>query len=173
MTDIQQLQLIRPLDTNGDGTGTVNANGNYASAAEDFYIQPADGEILQINRMIVTVEDTSGFSAVEYGNTAAALTNGINIKVVYGTDGVTNNFTSLFPIKANSHWGSYCYDVDLKTWSTGNEFLLVRWTFGHTGQRIRLTGKDNDRFVVTLNDDLSGLVSHLFIVQGFYENQPT
>ena len=60
--------ISRFLDTNGNGTGTKNANGNYSGAAEIFYIQPPAGSRYQINRLIVEVEDAAGMIATEYGS---------------------------------------------------------------------------------------------------------
>lgn len=151
----------RYLDTNGDGTGTKNANGNYSSAAETFYI---DGP-LTITRMIVSVEDTGGMQAEEYGNLGTALTNGITIDIDSG--GLDNELVDLTdgePIKTNAGWGQLCYDVDLKSWGAGDDLLVVRWTFDKSGAPIKLG--DDDRLEITLNDDFSGLIGHYFLVQG-------
>lgn len=160
--------LFRHLDTNGDGTGTIVANGNYSGAAEIFYIQPGAGEIYRLQRMIVSLEDTNGFSAQEYGNLGSALTNGITVRV-QNDSGTVYELTDGDPVKTNAKWGAFCYDVDLKTWGAGDEFLLVRWTFSRTGQPMRLVGDNNERLEVVLNDDFSGLVDQTFIVQGYIE----
>jgi len=168
-TDLSRNQLIsRYLDTNGDGSGTKNANGDYSSAAEEFYIQPGAGEIYQLSRMIVLIEDTSGFSATEYGNLGSALSNGIHIHAEYDSAATTIDLTDDIPIVDNAHWGGLCYDVALKTWGAGNEVLVVRYTFASMGQEIRLTS--DDRFLVGVNDNLTGLVDHHFLVQGYIEN---
>ena len=42
--DVTSVNTIyQLLSTNGDGTGTVSAKGNYASAAEEFYIEAPAG----------------------------------------------------------------------------------------------------------------------------------
>lgn len=160
--------LTRFLDTNGDGTGTTNANGNYSVTPEEFYIQPGEGYYYDIARMIVEIQDTSGMSAVDYGNIAGGLANGVSVQVVRGA--TTLRDLTPDPIKSNAEWASYCYDADLKTWSTGNEFLAVRWTFAKSGKPLYLSGDHSDRLVVTLNDDLTGLVEHKFLVQGTQES---
>jgi len=47
--------VYRYLDTNGDGTGTQNANGDYSGASEIFYIQPGPSEIIRLERMLILV----------------------------------------------------------------------------------------------------------------------
>lgn len=156
--------LSRYLDTNGNGTGTKNANGDYSGAVEEFYIEAQAGENLEIARMIVSVEDTGGMQAQEYGNLGSALTNGIEVKVLNEHDTVIMDLTDGIPIKTNAQWGIICYDVDVKSWGAGNSLLLVRWTFAKSGQLIYL--EEGQKLVVYLNDDLDGLLFHYFMVQG-------
>lgn len=152
------------LDTNGDGTGTTNANGNYAVTPTEFYIQPGAGYYYKIARMIVEIEDTVGMSATDYGNITSGLTNGVSVQVKRGST-VLRDLTP-DTVKANAQWAAYCYDADLKAWGSGNEVLAVRWTFEKSGLPAYLNGTENDRLSVTLNDDLTGLVTHTFLVQG-------
>jgi hypothetical protein len=164
----QRTLLSRFLDTNGDGSGTKNANGNYSAAEEIFYIQPGAAQVFRIARMLVTIEDTNGMSATDYGNITSGLSTGVEIRV-QDDSGTLVDLTDGLPVTNNAGWGSFCYDVDLKTWSTGNELLLVRWTFTKSGQYIRLRGANNERLEVVLNDQLTGLVGHYFLVQGYIE----
>lgn len=162
-----QDSLFRFLDTNGDGTGTKSANGNYAGAAEEFYIQPPSDEIYIINRMIIHIRDTTVPDAATYGN-GITLTNGITVKVKSGTTDILD-ITDGIPIKSNAEWGTRGYDVDLKNWGTGDEFIQARWSFFKAGHPIILNGLHGHKLVVTVNDDLSGLNEHLFNVQGHRE----
>ena len=157
--------LSRYLDTAGDGTGTKNANGNYASEAEIFYCQPGATEKIAATRMLVSVEDTNGFIAEEYGNLATALTNGVTVRVS-DDNGVIVDLTDGIPVKYNAQWGALCYDVDVKTWGNGNELLVARWTFQKAGDFLNLDGSYNERVEVVLNDNLTGLISHYFLLQG-------
>jgi len=159
--------VYRFLDTVGDGSGTKNANGNYSLGEERFLIKPAADEVIRLERMIVTIEDTAGFTAAKYGD-IAALTTGVDIKFV--RDGVDIlSYTDNELITTNARWASFCYDADLKTWGAGNELLAVRWTFSKSGTPVRLVGSEVESFEIVLNDDLSGLVLHKFHVQGYYE----
>lgn len=158
-----QEPFFRFLDTVGDGTGTINGNLDYSGAAADLkYIAPGPG--VNVARMIITVEDATGMRAERYGSLGAALTNGIKLihLNVDGTD--RHDLTNGLPIKTNAQWGAYCYDVELKEWGAGNEFLLVRWTFEKAGSGIHL--HPNEALAVRLNDDLRGLVNHNFQIQG-------
>ena len=163
--------IYRYLDTNGDGTGTKNATGNYAAAATSFFIQPAPGEIFRIQRMIVSVHDEQKFKPEEYGN-LSALTNGIFVRV--SNNGTTLDLTDGVPVKTNGGWGALCFDAELYSAAAGNgDYLRVRWTFAASGYPIRLVGDNNDRLEVVLNDDFNnngnGLIDQYFQVQGYIE----
>lgn len=102
----QKKLLSRYLDDNGDGTGSKNANGNYSGAEEIFYCQPAAGEVFRISRMVVMIEDGSGFRAERYGSINGALGNGITIRSAdNSSSGVIVDFTDGTPIKTNAQWG--------------------------------------------------------------------
>ena len=169
----QRRLLSRFLDTNGDGTGTKNANGNYSGAVEEFYIQPAADEVMQIARLLISIEDTTGMQANEYGDLGSALGNGITIEEERNGTVVTD-FTDGVPITTNAEWGTLCYDVDVKSWgqTPTNELLVARFTFARSERNVRLEGTSPtpDRLVVSLNDTLTGLIRHTFMVQGFYEH---
>ena len=158
----------RFADTNGDGTGTKNANGDYSSAADIFYIRPPAATVYRVHRMLISYEDTSGMIAAEYGNLAAALTNGITIRV-QDDDGTISDMTDGVPVKTNAEWGRMCFDADVKTWGSGNELFVARWTFAKSGAAVVLDGGLNQRLEVVLNDDLRGLISHYFLLQGNIE----
>jgi hypothetical protein len=160
--------LFRYLDTAGDGTGTKNANGDYSSTSDIFYIQPAAGQVFRMVRMIVTVEDTTGMQAAEYGNLGSALSNGITVRT-QDDSGTILDMTDGLPVTTNAEWARLCYDADVKSWGAGNELLTVRWTFARSGTLIRLRGDQNERLEVFLNDDLTGLIQHYFMVQGHIE----
>ncbi len=155
------------LDTVGDGTGLINAVGNYSDAGagpEEFKIVAARDHV-SIYRILVSLEDASGFKAEIYGS-GSALTNGITLEHRSATGRVISDFTTV-PVKTNAQWGMYCFDVDVKTWRTGgsgNELLVARWTFERMGEPLRFM-KDHS-LVIKLHDDFTGLISHNYVVQG-------
>jgi hypothetical protein len=157
--------LYRYLDTNGDGTGTKQCIGNHSGGAS-FYIQPPDGEVYVLERMIVMIEDGAGWRADRYGDLSSALTNGI--RVWFRSDKKDDiDLTDGIGIKTNAGWSRVCYDVNPSSFGSGNDFLGVRWTFSKAGYPIRLDAAFNERLAVEVEDDFSGLVEHTFMVQGY------
>lgn len=163
----QKLLVLRYADINGDGTGSDNANGDYSGAEEIFYIEPPAGEIWRVARMIVHIEDATAMWAARYGG-EAALGTGVVVRV-QDDSGTIIDLTDAIPVKTNAQWAAMCFDVDVKAWGTGTELLAVRWTFTKAGQFIRLDGDSNERLEIVLNDDLRGLISHRFFIQGYIE----
>ncbi len=161
---MQPIVWSKHLDTVGNGTGTHNAVGNYASTPTEFLLIPAKSVL--IYRMLITVEDASGFKAEIYGS-GVALTNGIDLEVRDEEDNVQELFTDAHSVKTNSHWAMYCFDVDVKSWRTsgaGDEMLVARWTFSRMGAPLRL--REGQKLVIKLNDDFTGLILHHFVAQG-------
>lgn len=162
-------QLFRYMDATGDGSGNTNFNLNYSDVglgAEQALLIPGPLEIFTIARLLISVEDTSGMTANEYGNTGGVLTNGITIKTYDSSDVVTTDITAGVPIKTNAQWGALCYDVARKTWGEGNELLVVRFTLAKSGAPTILDGRKGEYMAINFNDDLTGLISHRYMVQG-------
>ena len=155
--------VYRFLDTNGDGTGTKNANGDYSVTPGEFYFQPP--RRVHVHRLIIHIEDTNGFTAQEYGNLGAALGNGYTIVCQDDSQNEICNYNDGVVITTNAEIGRICYDVDIKTWGAGNEALQARFTFDKAGSPVDL--KPNYRLSITFNDDLSGLIEHYFMIQGY------
>lgn len=156
--------IYRFLDKNGDGSGDQNAAEDYSVTPQEFYFQPTTH--VDLHRLIIHIEDTSGMQAQEYGNLGAALANGYTVKII-DDDGTTElmDLCNGILITTNANLGRTCYDVDVKTWGAGNEVLQCRWTFAKAGQPLRLN--QGQRISITFNDDLSGLIEHYFMVQGY------
>ena len=163
------VDLFRFLDTDGDGTGTKEATGNYALAEEEFYIQPPDGESYFISRLIIEIKDAGSIDAGSYGN-GITLTNGIQVQKKDGS-GVIVDFTDGEPIITNADWAKFCYDVKTSEFGSGNNYVNVRWTFSKATGGLKggvfLDGSNNERFTVILNDNFSNLTGHTFMVQGY------
>jgi hypothetical protein len=159
--------IYKFLDNVGDGSGYKNFNHeNSASAAYGAYV--AD-EACLIERMIVSMEDTSGMQAQEYGNLGAALTTGWKFLVLDTVSATACDLTDGVAITTNALIGQVCYDVDVKTWGAGNEVLVARWTFGRAGQGIYLPR--DYRIKIPLADDFTGLITHYFQIQGYKHYQ--
>jgi len=156
-------KIFHYLDTNGDGTGEKNAIGDYSGAGLTWFYYESTG-YAEIHRMIISYEDGPGMRAERYASLPAALPVGIFVKQIDSDLSEMLDLTDNEPITANAEWGELCYDIELKSYGPGNEFILARWTFGQSGSPLALD--QGQKLVVVLNDDFTGLVSHRFMVQG-------
>jgi hypothetical protein len=156
--------IFRYLDTNGNGTGTKNAIGDYSSG-QGFYITPQIvGQQYSLSRVVVYIEDdNNSFTLATYGG-ASALSSGIVPRVVL-RDGTTTDLTDGLPVKNNSGWAELCYDFTMTSYPAGNNFFHARWTFARSGYPVVLNYGDKLEFL--LQDSMTALVAHRFMVQGY------
>jgi hypothetical protein len=144
-----------------------DANKNYSVTPANFVLAPPAGEIWYVSRLLVYIQDTGSFDSGGYGN-GVALTNGIQIKVYEGAI-EKSVLTNSQPIKQNTHWAKFCYDISISNFGSGDEALGARWTFVNGGTYIRLDGDLSQKIQIELNDDMSILTSQTFLFQGFKE----
>ena len=153
------------LDVTGDGTGITDmrVNGSVTPVVAKF----SPTKPCEIHRMIVHIEDAGNLVAGTYG-AEAALTNGVTMTQTDDSNPtIVNTLTGQNGIKTNSDWGHVCYDVRYNTFGSGNNFVTVRWTFAKSGIPLKL--ESGDSLNVNINDNLEGLISHHFLIQGFYK----
>jgi len=156
--------LMQPLSSNGDGTGTVNINGNYASAT-DFYIQPPDKVIYSITNLLVNIQDSGAFDVAKYGN-GIVLTNGILCRIMIGST-VIVNLTNNFPIIHNGDWGHFTSELIYRDFGVGDKVLQVYIDFIKTFTKpIILDGSLNEKLVLTFQDNFTGLTEHSIHAHG-------
>jgi len=117
--------------------------------------------------MLVFVED-SKINAAQYGTQTVA--NGVRLYVA-NDQGELNDLMDGGAITTSAEWAEYCFDANSKAWGAGNEFLTVRWTFTKAGVPIRLDGNKRERLAILIQDDLTGLAAHEFVVQGYREGE--
>lgn len=153
------------LDTNGDKTGEKNAVGDYSSTPEEFFIQPPLGSVWAIERIIVSIQGACGRAG--YGS-EFPLANGLSVKTTTSSGEMILNLTNGVPIKDEMAWGALCYDVMHKDTGEDLTWVFARWTFAKAGLPIVL--EDQQRLVVTLNDDMRHLTQHRFQAQGQIAN---
>lgn len=152
------------LDTNGDGTGSTDANVNGSVTPVLFKLSPPESGWLRAARMLVHIRQGGVFRAETYG-ALGELANGIKIGWWNDADELVGDFLDGETITTNAGWGHWCYDVDLKTWGNGDSFILVRWTFAKGGT-VPILHPGSYHLGVQVNDDLTGLASHAFVIQG-------
>lgn len=162
------MPVFRHLTTDGliaDGSND-NAAIDGSSVAVPFFTGPLKDK-WSIHRMIVIIEDNAVITADNYGG-LSALTNGITVKVTESgaTGPVIVDLLDGSPIKNHVGWAAHTFDMQDQTFGSGNNFVAVRWTFSHGGRPLILDSFRNEKLVVTINDNLSTLVSHQFQIQG-------
>jgi hypothetical protein len=85
-TECLGFPLIQFLSTNGDGTGTINAVGDYTATPTPFYIQPSATAVYVITELLLQLSDVgAAFALDEYGNLNAPLINGVLIRAKRGS----------------------------------------------------------------------------------------
>ena len=155
------------LDTVGDGSGTYQAIGDYSGTPTSFkFIGDGSDRTASINRMIVLIGDSGAFDSDKYGN-GIALTNGIKLHLrAVSDDAIIETFTPK-PIKTNTEWGGVCYDFKVINEGIGDDFGVVRWTFGNSGYPIKVVPGET-YLSLDLEDNFSGLTAHTFVIEGYY-----
>lgn len=145
--------------------GVIDATGDYSVTPKTFVVEPPPGFALMGSRLIITVEDTAPMDSGFYGNNIT-LTNGISIwrerNGVLQVQWTDPNF----PVTRNADWASYCHDVTLHSFGIGNSILTARWTATRVGPPIPFRSWLDERMVIYLNDDFTGLNGHKFQFQG-------
>jgi len=161
---VTNIIFSRFLDTNGDGTGTKDAVGNYASDT-DFYIECPANQKYVVSRVLVTISDTGSLAAGEYGN--ISLTGDEGVSIIIEQRGVENDLTDGIPITSNACWHRIAgVDMVRSSFGSGDDFLSIRYSFFKHGTEVVLN--TGDKLIARLNGNLSGLTSHYFTVQGYY-----
>lgn len=158
--------IFQLLSSNGDGTGTTQAIGDYSATPLSLSFKHAEKEVVHIHRMIVKVQDSGTFDAANYGN-GITLTNGITVNHRDTNDTILETLTA-YPVKTTGDWAAQCFDVNHFAFGTGDEIIAVRWTFSKSGLPVKLKLHEGEYLEVYLNDDFTGLTDHVFKVDGYY-----
>ncbi len=161
------VPFVAHMDERGNESNSA-ATGDYSSTTAYFEYRPPAGTIVRVHRLIVLIEDSQGIDADSYGNTVS-LTNGILVQVVESDagDGATVKFQlEDDPIKDVHDWSSYTFDATLKSWGTGNDFALFRWSFTRFSSGIYLDGDKDEAIRIVCRDNMTHLIDHKFTVQG-------
>jgi len=160
----QDNQVAQYLCNVGDGSGTIEATGDYSVTPDIFFIQPDSNAYFRISQLIVWIQDAT-LPIGSYGN-GSALANGLTIKKV-NDDSTINDLLGGQTITRNEDWLTIADAWD--GFSGGNQGLWVCIDFAKHGQYLRLDGPTAERLEITCSDDLSGLGRHTFFAKGFVE----
>lgn len=142
--------------------GNNNMVGDYSSEVTCFCYTAT--KKTKISRMIIYIEDAGTINFNTYGG-LSELTNGVRVYYKQQPNGKTNYLDAGYSIKTNGNWAKMCYDIEIKAIGSGNSEFSARWTFAASGTTIYLNV--GGEIGVELNDNLTGLIEHKIIVQGF------
>lgn len=146
------------------GDGTINMTGAHSLGTPGLYqYKPTELEVIQ--RIVVQVRDNATLAAEKYGG-LAELTNGIMLELKDSEGTTILDLLDGRNINSLADWGGYCYDVNPSAWGNGDNFAQIRWTFGKSGQPLRIDGQTGEYLQLTVQDDLSALVGHTAMLQG-------
>jgi len=149
------------LTAAGDGSGLNNFNGNYATVSQDIYYQ-AVGDFL-LYSMQISIVDAGLFAYSDYANNAA-LTNGI--KFFFKPTGLPEvPLFNALTIKTNSDFQAMSNRYDITAWAGSAQTALVHiHAIEQYGCPLSL--KAGDRLIIRLNDNFTGIISHIFSIGG-------
>ncbi len=151
---------------------TIHAIGNYLISPDTFTFVPETHRKASIKRMLVLIEDDSNMGATTYGGIAGGLLNGVRIVVRDSLDGdaLVHELDGGEPVYTNTDWAGLCHDLTPYVFGTGanNQVATIRWTFSRDDGPLYLDGARGHYLSVELDDDLTTLVDHRFIVKGAY-----
>ncbi len=154
------VMFTQLLDTVGDGTGTMNMG----TTAATYKIAPPNNETWLIERILVSIFDVTKLTALGFGS-LSVLNNGIVVRCA-DDNGVVNDLTNGVPIIHTEDWTRYCHDTALDLSSGGKDYTSYRWTFGRSGSPLIVSGVNNGRLEVVIQDDLSNLDGLYVCAQG-------
>jgi hypothetical protein len=151
--------------------GLISQVSNYsASWNYGYFAGPPVGTRWYVHRAMLHIEDAGGFDATAYGNNIT-LANGFRFGIGQATissgASIAVDLLDGQPIRTNSHWGRYCYDISNVVFGVGvNEFMQARWTFLKGGSPLQLDGDLYEKLILTPRDNLTELVDHNILIQG-------
>ncbi len=160
------IRFVQFLSTNGDGTGVINAVGDYTTP-EIFYIKPTNDEVIEIDRLVIHILDSGTLPVGEYGGLGSALTNGIDIQVT----NARSISRSILPSVIKSNVGLlHLTDLgfSLVSFTGGIESITAVFDCKNgRGRCLILDGSQDHKLEILLSDNFTGLVDHHFIAHGF------
>lgn len=152
--------LLRFADTNGDGTGDIDAIGDYSGGEVSFKIIPPSNMVYVFEKFNIIIADAGTMDSGGYGNNGAnPLTNGVNFQVRRGGVPIVD-FTEGRKIKTNAEWAMYFDSQTRYSYGTGDEYLVMRIDERELRWPRWIDGRAGDEMHFTVHDDLTHLKKH-------------
>ena len=155
--------IIRAGTDDGLPDGEQNANVNGSITPVDFYVQPVPGETFAIKHISIEVSDSGNPGIDDYGNIVGPLANGIGFFVEL--DGVKfQQGTNYHSNRELMNLGPVTQQLDF---SGSTKVTIFNFDLASYDERgIVIQGKKNEKFGITINDDLTTLIHHGFNIKG-------
>ena len=151
------------LSTDGTKTGDHNMAADFSGNPTDFYIEAPAGSVLKIHSVIVLLADTQIISSTKYGGLNVALTNGIDMLFDSAPTGEVSVLAEL--VKDNAAlFGTL--GKGAREDFLGNNVDLITIKTNLFPFPAEIDSRENERLIVRVSDDLSGLTEHNFKVVG-------
>ena len=169
--DGYDYQFRQYMTAAGDGTGTINANGNYSATATAFFVQPSSDYIYLVGAVFIAISDDAKFIQTGYGAIAGGVTNGVQGFIKQ--NGIEVDASAGNRFKQNLDWFGVGSEVVISSFDLNPQTLSVKFdTFADTGAYIKLDGRSGDQIGLRFNDDFSTLVRQTGVVRGIRLYKP-
>lgn len=154
---------------------TADSIGNWSVTVRPgwFKIDPGANEVIVLTSLTFFLYDTKGGLPDEYGDMGAALSTGITLDL---KDADTNSVIDFFDgelVTMNAEFERFCDKVETVA-GTVNQAYAFKIDFPERyGQELRIVGAPgefNSYLEVTVTEDMSTLLGHYFMAQGYYES---
>ena len=163
LTKTEQSILLRDMTLDGSPAGNPNANVDGSVTPVKFYITPSANQDIEVVQVGIEVSDSGNPGLDDYGNIAGPLLNGIQFFVE--VDGVeVNVFNPLTSNRELINLGPVVERAAFSGSTVVNLYSFNAWQHAKSGLMIR--GDRNEKFGVKINDNLSSLIAHTFVVKG-------
>ncbi len=158
---IPAFVIEKLTDTGVESAGAVtNFIGDYSVTPQDAFITAPPGQLLKIEIVNISITDAGSFAPGDYGNILDGLPNGI--LTVLELDGV--EFSN--PVKLiNTNVELFSIDSAAQIIEYGNNIRTLVARF-QLGTPLVLNGDTQDKFILRLSDDMTGILTHEFTVIG-------
>jgi hypothetical protein len=117
----------------------------------EYVLAPGGSEVLRIYRLRLVLQTATAAELTDFGD-LAALTNGLTMEVVDADDAVVVDLLGGEPLKSNLDIVAACSSFEILA-ATSHAILA---TFD-LPVPVRLDGGTDERLILTVNDDLTGL----------------
>ena len=155
--------IIRTATDDGIIGGNEDANVNGLITPVDFYIQPVINETFEITHLSVEISDSGNPGISDYGSVAGPLANGIELFIEL--DG--NRVPLGVPYKSNKQIMSLGATHEQLTFSGSTKVTIYHFDFlKYSNSGVIIHGKHLEKLGMSVNDDLSALISHTISFKG-------